>query len=86
MYRKGDIEEAEYDADMDELKNELNELENKLKPVEKRDLTIYEELVKSDWKDIYKALNKENKRAFWRKYIKSIELNENGTVKQPIFF
>ena len=86
MYRKGDMTEAEYDKDMEELKTELQELESQLEPVLERDLTIYEELLKSDWKDLYRALNRENKRAFWRKYVQSIELNVDGTVKQPIFF
>lgn len=86
MYRKGDIDEAEYDSDMAELKEELQELESHLAPATERDLAIYEDLLKSDWKELYNALNKENKRAFWRKYIKSIEINENGTLKQPIFF
>lgn len=86
MYRKEDIDEAEYDEEMEILKNELSQLEDKLIPVEDRDLTIYEELLKSDWKELYAALNKVNKRAFWRKYIKSIELNDNGTIKSVIFF
>ncbi len=86
MYRKGDMTEAEYDSDMAELKEELQELESRLEPVLERDLTIYEDLLKSDWKELYRALNKENKRAFWRKYIKGIEINTDGTVKQPIFF
>ena len=86
MYRKGDIDEAEYDNDMAELKEELETLESQLEPLTERDLTIYEDLLKSDWKSLYKALNKENKRAFWRKYIQRIELNNDGTVKHPIFF
>lgn len=86
MYRKEDITEAEYDNDMAELKEELKELESHLEPVLERDLTIYQELLKNDWRELYNALTKENKRAFWRKYIKGIELNTNGTVKKPIFF
>ena len=86
MYRKGDIAEAEYDNDIAELKDELQALESQLEPLIERDLTIYEELLKSDWKSIYRALNKENKRAFWRKHIKAIKLNDDGTIKEPIFF
>lgn len=86
MYRKGDMTEAEYDEDMDELKDELHELESQLEPHNERDLTIYEELLKGGWRDLYNALTKENKRAFWHKYIKFIEFNKDGTIKQPIFF
>lgn len=86
MYRKGDITEAEYDNDIAELKDELQTLEGQLEPLIERDLTVYEELLKSDWKNIYRALNKENKRAFWRKHLKAIEVNDDGTLKEPIFF
>ena len=86
MYRKGDMTEAEYDNDMEELKEELKELETQLEPVLERDLIIYEELLKSDWKSLYNALNKENKRAFWRKYLKAIEVDVKGNLVRPIFF
>ena len=86
MYRKGDMDEAEYDEEMDELKTELETLESHLEPLLERDLTIYEDLLKSDWKALYNALNRENKRAFWRKYLKAIEVDIDGTVKRPIFF
>lgn len=86
MYRKGDMTEAEYDKDMAELKARLNELESRLKPLENRDLTIYKNLLESDWKELYNALTKENKRAFWRKYLKGITLKKDGTLQQPIFF
>lgn len=86
MYRKGDISETEYDEDMDELKTELHELESQLEPYQERDITIYNELLKGGWRELYEALNKENKRAFWRKYIKAIELNKDGTIKHIIFF
>ena len=86
MYRKEDITEAEYDADMAELKDELHALESQLKPIEKRDLTIYKSLLESDWKTLYNALNEENKRAFWRKYVKEILVNEAGTIERVLFF
>lgn len=84
-YRKGRITEAEYDKEYEELEARLQELQTHLEPVVKRDLTTYEELLKSDWKDLYNALTKENKRAFWRKYIKSIEVS-GSTVLRVIFF
>lgn len=85
-YRKGRITEAEYDRDYEELEARLQELEAHLEPVVERDLTQYEELLKSDWRDLYNALTKENKRAFWRKYIKQIHVGDNSTVKRVIFF
>jgi hypothetical protein len=85
-YRKNRITEDEYDKEYEELEIKLETLKRHLEPILERDLTIYEELLKSDWRGLYDALNKENKRAFWRKYIKTIELNDKGTVKRAIFF
>lgn len=86
LFRKDRITEAEYDKDYNELETQLKALESHLEPYQERDLTIYEDILKSGWRELYKALTKENKRAFWRKYIKAIELNEDGTVKHLIFF
>ena len=85
-YRKNRITEEEYDKEYDELEARLQELQSRLEPILERDLTQYEELLKSDWKTLYNALTKENKRAFWRKYVKAIEISEKGTVKRAIFF
>lgn len=86
MYRKNRISDDEYDKEYAELEERLKELESHLEPFEERDLTIYQDLLESGWKALYLALNKENKRAFWRKYIKNIILNHDGTVKTVIFF
>lgn len=87
MFRKGRIKEEEYDREYEDLEKQLAELKESLAPVEEKDLTVYEELLaKDDWKEIYNALNKENKRAFWRKYIKAIKLDDNAKIKEIIFF
>lgn len=86
MYRKNRMTESEYDKEYAELEERLKELESHLEPFVERDLTIYNDLLESGWKGLYNALTKENKRAFWRKYIKQIVLNDNGTVQRLIFF
>lgn len=86
IFRKGRITEAEYDKDYNDLEVQLKTLEAKLEPLMERDLTIYEELLKSDWKELYNALTRENKRAFWRKYIKQIVIDKSGKVVSLIFF
>lgn len=87
MYRKGRVKEEEYDREYEELERQLAELQESLTPVEERDLTIYEELLKQDdWKALYNALNRENQRAFWRKYIKAIKLDTDGKINEIIFF
>lgn len=86
IYRKGDMPDAEYDREYDRLTERIKGAESALKPIEKRDLSKYEQLLKSDWKELYGALTKENKRAFWRMYIKALVLDGDGTLKDIIFF
>lgn len=85
-FRKSRISEKEYDKDYEELETQLKELMSRLEPLKERDLTIYAELLKDDWKRLYEALTKENKRAFWRKYIKELVLDDKGSLVRPIFF
>lgn len=86
MFRKNRISESDYDKDYEALESELNKLETKLEPEPERDLTLYESILNSGWRNLYDVLIKENKRSFWRKYVKAIHLNEDGTVKEVIFF
>lgn len=86
MYLKQRITESQYDATYTKLEAELAELEKRMEPIVERDLARYETLCTEDWKDLYNALTKENKRAFWRKYIKSICLNDNSEIEGIIFF
>ena len=87
MFRKGRVKEEEYDRDYEALEKQLAELQESLTPVEERDVTVYEELLaKDDWKELYNALNRENQRAFWRKYIKAIKLDLEGKIDEIIFF
>ena len=85
-YRKGRMKESDYDREYDELEKQLKELQKHLEPIIERDLTIYENLLKSDWRELYNALDRTHKRAFWRKYIKEIQLNLDGSIKDIIFF
>ena len=78
--------DQEYERDIKELNRQLKEAESHLEPIIERDLTKYEELLGSDWKTLYSALNRENKRAFWRKYIKAIHVDMTGKVTDMIFF
>lgn len=86
MYQKGRKTESEYDKEYEALELHLKELESHLEPIVERDLTVYKELLKSDWIDIYNKLNRENKRAFWHKYIKAIIPSADSGIKDIIFF
>ena len=85
-YRMKAMEQDEYDKEIVILNERIANAESLLEPIKERDLTKYQELLKSDWKQLYMALTKENKRAFWHLYIKGITLNEDATVKEVIFF
>lgn len=87
MYRKGRIEEEEYDADFAELDKALKALEAVEMPVE-RDLTALKKLVESDYRTIYNALDRPHKKAFWRKIIKEFAIGEDKKIipESIIFF
>jgi hypothetical protein len=78
-YRKGRVEEDEYDKDYAELESELKMLESVEKP-EERDLTVLKSLAESDYRTIYDALDKPHKKAFWRSAIKEFVVDENRQI------
>ena len=85
-FRMQGIEQEEYDKEIMALNERIKGAEMALEPIEKRDLSVYENLLKSDWKELYKTLTKENKRSFWRTYIKAILLDDEGNIKNVVFF
>ena len=86
MYKNGALTDDEYDKEVADIKERLDLAKASLKPLKKRDLTIYKEMLNSDWKTLYNGLNDINKRAFWRKYIQEIKLDEKGNLEAPLFF
>ena len=87
MFRKGRIEEAEYDKDYAELDAELKTLKTAEKP-EERDLTTLKQLLESDHRTIYEALDRQHKKAFWRTFIKEFTIGEDRQIipESIIFF
>lgn len=86
-FRKGRIEEDEYDRDYEELEMELKKYEVKEEP-SMRDLTAIKKLLESDFRTIYNSLDQAHKKAFWRNTIKEFTLDENKKVvaESIIFF
>lgn len=87
MFRKGRIEEDEYDADFAALEAELKKLESVEVPEEK-DLTALVKLLESDYRTMYEALDKPHRKAFWRKIIQEFTVDETKTIRPEsiIFF
>lgn len=78
MFQKKRIDMKKYDRDYEALEKELANLQKETPKEE--DITILEEFLRSDWKEIYNSLDKENQRALWRNLIKEIKLDEEFKI------
>ena len=78
MFRKKRIDMKKYDREYEALEKELANLQKET-PKES-DITILEEFLRSDWKEVYNSLDKENQRALWRNLIKEIKLDEDFKI------
>lgn len=87
MFRKGRIEEEEYDKDYAALENDLKKLEAVEQP-EARDLTALKKIIESDYRTLYDALDQAHKKAFWRSIIKEFTIGEDRKINPEsiIFF
>lgn len=87
MFRKGRIEEAEYDTEYFKLEKKLNSLDVTEEPP-KRNLDALKGLLETDFRGLYAGLTKENKKAFWRSTIKEFSIDENKKIvpESIIFF
>lgn len=85
LYQKGRIEEDYYDSEYDRLQNIISSHMQEHEPQFKYDATALREVFNEDWQNVYEQLSRENKRAFWRKYIRQITFNQDKTVKKVYF-
>jgi hypothetical protein len=87
MFRKGRISEEDYDTEYYKLEKALNNLNINEEPPA-RDLDALKGILQTDYKGIYEQLTKENKKAFWRSFIKEFSIDENKQIipESIIFF
>lgn len=87
MFRKGRIEEEEYDSEYFKLEKKLKSLDVTEAPP-KKDLDSIKGILETDYRGIYAELTKENKKAFWRSFIKEFTIDENKKIvpESIIFF
>ena len=87
MYRKGRMEEEEYDKEYAILEMELSKIEVVEEPKE-RNLDGLKELLESDFRTIYDSLDRDHKKAFWRNTIKEFTIGEDRKIvpESIIFF
>lgn len=84
LYQKGRIEWDYYNQEYDRIEKELHEIMN-IPKESTRDFTYLEELLSSDFLNIYHQLTLENRRSFWRSIIKELYLNDDCTIKHVDF-
>jgi hypothetical protein len=87
MFRKGRIEEEEYDTEYLKLDKRLKALDVEEQPPAK-DLDALKGLLETDYRGLYNQLTKESKKAFWRRIIKEFTLGEDKRIipESIIFF
>jgi DNA invertase Pin-like site-specific DNA recombinase len=87
MFRKGRIEEEEYDTEYYKLEKQLKALDTTEQPP-KRDLDAIKGILETDYRGIYGKLTKENKKAFWRSFIREFSIDEHKKIapESIIFF
>ena len=82
-WQKGRIKDAvKYDKDYDELMAKIEAAQEKHVGIVKQDFSKVEAALSGDWKTLYKSLDDPHKRAFWRSFIESIEVDWEGTEKK----
>ena len=75
MYLAGNMPDEEYLKEDAELKAQIAKAESELPPPE-RDITPLQELLKTDFEGIYKTLDQEEKRRFWRGIVKEVHFQD----------
>ena len=82
-WQTGKIRKVEtYEKQYAELLEKLELAELEQEEAGERDFSHIEAVLHEGWKEIYKALDDEHKRAFWRSFISSIEVDWIGKEKK----
>ena len=86
-WQTGKIRKVEtYEKDYAELMELLEKAEAERGEIIVQDFTHIETVLHSGWKSIYNNLDDAHKRAFWRSFIKSIEVDWNKKITRVNFF
>lgn len=86
-WQTGKIRTVEkYEAEYAELLELLEAAEAERTVVPVKDFSRIEAVLHEGWQAIYNKLDDAHKRAFWRSFVKSIEINWNKTIERVNFF
>lgn len=83
-WQKNRIKIEKYDKDYDALMAKLEEAEAEAEEVVKYDFSKAEAALAGNWRTIYDALDDAHRRAFWRSFIQSIEINWTTEKKEIV--
>ena len=82
-WQKGRIKTIEqYDKQYDELMERLDLAQAEQEETATQDFEKIEDILHQGWEEIYKALDDEHRRAFWRSFISSIEIEWTTETKR----
>ncbi len=77
MYQKGRISDEYYDSQYIEIEKKLNAELAKTNPTALQSLEAFYKNFEDGWEEIYCKLDDEHKRSFWRRIIRTIEIDRN---------
>lgn len=84
-WQTGKIRTVEqYEKQYAELMDKLAEAEAERGEIIVKDFSKIDAILHGDWKDIYQALDDTHKRAFWRSFIQSIDVNWTTDTKEIV--
>ena len=84
-WQTGKIRKVEqYEKDYAELMEKLEKAEAERGAVKVKDFSRIDEILQLGWRGIYKSLDDAHKRAFWRSFIQSIEINWTTETKEIV--
>lgn len=87
MFRKGRIDEEEYDTEYYKLEKKLHSLDI-AEAAPEINLDAIKGILETDYRRIYAELTKENQKAFWRSFIREFTIDERKKIvpESIIFF
>ena len=82
-WQTGKIRKVEqYEKQYEDLMEKIEQAEAERNEIAVKDFTKIENILHDGWKSIYNALDEEHKRAFWRSFVQSIEINWTTEKKE----
>ena len=73
------IDKDMYKKEYEQLQAQLQEA-NAAAAVPHKDVNALKEFLSQEWEDVYKTFSYEEKAAFWKSFVQSITLHEDGKM------